>query len=244
MSRPVIGITIARYPAIKTIRVMGVSENYTEAINRAGGAPVMIPLGLDETQLDALMARLDGLLLTGGYDIHPRHYNVERGPEIRGLDEDRDKAEIFITRKAAAVGLPLFGICRGHQVINVALGGSLYTDLPSQFDGAVRHELGSDEPRNTILHKIDILPDTMLAEIIGASEAGVNSIHHQGVKELAPGLTPSAYAPDGLLEAFEIKDHPFGLSVQWHPEWMVEHESMVRLFSAFVTAANKFKDNG
>ena len=129
-------------------------------------------------------------------------------------------------------------------MINVALGGTLYTDLPSQFDGAVRHEINSDELRSTILHDVKVLPGTMLHEIIGAAEAGVNSLHHQGVKDLAPGLTPSAYAPDGLLEAFEIQDHPFGLSVQWHPEWMVEHESMRQLFQALVNAANHNKDNG
>lgn len=238
MSRPVIGITISRYPEIDILRVIGLSENYTEAISRAGGAPMMIPLGLDESQMDSLLERVDGLLLTGGVDIDPLQYNVTRGPEIGTLDEDRDRAELYIIQKVINAGIPLLGICRGHQMINVAMGGTLYTDLPTQYDGDVRHKLLPGEPRSSILHLIEILPGTKLREIIGAAETGVNSIHHQGIRKLAPGLIPSAYAPDGLTEGFEIDDHPFGISVQWHPEWLVEHEPMQRLFHALVSAAD------
>jgi putative glutamine amidotransferase len=157
---------------------------------------------------------------------------------ILETDTDRDRVEMEVVRLALAREMPLLGICRGHQVLNVALGGTLWADVPSQMPGGLAHDFDKTHPRDYEAHTVEIAPDSRLAEILGCKVTAVNSLHHQGVKELAPGLRVSATAPDGLVEGIELPDHPFALSVQWHPEWLVPASApMMQLFTRFVQAA-------
>ena len=136
-------------------------------------------------------------------------------------------------------GKPFFGICRGAQVVNVALGGNLYTHIEDQHPDALKHDYYPDYPRNRLSHPVRVEEGSRLAGIVDEPVLQVNSLHHQGIKGLAPTLKPVAYAPDGIIEAVELSDHPFGLAVQWHPEWLTDQQPMRNLFKAFVDSARK-----
>ena len=235
MSRPLIGITACHvttaegYPAVRILRA------YVTAIADAGGAPILIPPELDEPSWQTLLARLDGVLFSGGADIGLEHFVGEPHPTI-DVEADRDAIELPLLRAAVETDKPLLGICRGLQVMNVALGGTLYTHILDQLPNALQHDW-HDQPRDTLAHPVRMEEGTRLAEALGAPVVQVNTLHHQGIKDLAPGLIPTAYAPDGLIEGIELPGHPFALAVQWHPEWLTEHEEMRKLFRAFVESA-------
>lgn len=242
MNFPLIGVTSERTVSALGSPYQGIGEAYTQAIIQAGASPVLIPTGLPEKALPGLLARLDGLLLTGGGDVHPRFYRSEEHPLIAGIDVERDRLEIELATAAAEAGLPLLGICRGLQVINVALGGSLYADLGNQHPGALPHSRYPEKPRDYLAHPIEVSAGSCLAGIMGAGPSDVNSMHHQGICELAPGLQATALAPDGVIEAVELPGHPFALAVQWHPECLLEHEPARALFKAFVNACSVIRD--
>jgi putative glutamine amidotransferase len=206
------------------------------AVERAGGAPVLVPAGLAPAALRTIFGRLDGLLLPGGGDLDPSGYGAPPDPRVAGVDEGRDAAELALARWAAGASRPLFGICRGLQVLNVALGGSLYADV-AEHPGAERHAYYPGLPADLRPHTARVAAGTRLAEVLGAPLVEVNSLHHQACRSLAPGLAASAHAPDGLVEAVELPGHPFALAVQWHPECLPEAPEMRRLFAAFVAAA-------
>ncbi|HET7559855.1 MAG TPA: gamma-glutamyl-gamma-aminobutyrate hydrolase family protein, partial [Limnochordia bacterium] len=202
---------------------------YVDAVRRAGGLPVLLPPG--EPDLGALLSRLDGLILTGGGDIDPARYGGERHPTIYSLDAERDEQECALVRRVVAEGLPTLGICRGSQVINVALGGSLIEHLPDVVGEATLHRV---PPRNPVPHPVTIAPGTRLHELVGPG-AEPASWHHQAVRALAPGLVAAAHAPDGTIEAVERPGHPWLLAVQWHPELTAAKDPIQqRLFDAFV----------
>jgi len=237
MKTPLIGITTYRTDNPYGNPILALGENYVQSLSRAGALPVLVPLGLPEDQLDALMARLDGILFSGGGDMAPEIFGAEMIPEVKSVDPDRDRVEMQLIKTAISEDLPFLGICRGLQVINVALGGTLYTHVETQHPQALKHDFYPDWPRNHLPHAVQVEPDSRLATILGTTEPGVNSLHHQGIRDLAPGMQAAAYAPDGLTEAFESPDHTFGLAVQWHPEWLQEYAPMRALFRAFVEAA-------
>ena len=237
MGSPLIGVTVHRQKSPSIPVYQRVGEASIESISAAGACPVMIPLGLAEEQLQALLPRLDGLLFTGGGDVQPERYNSHPHPLVQNVDEDRDQLEITLVDLAVRQQIPFFGICRGLQVINVALGGSLYEDLLEQRPGSMRHDFDEEFPRDHLAHPVSIQADTHLRAIIDTNDLDVNSLHHQGIQRLAPPLCASAHSPDGLVEAVEVANHPFGMAVQWHPECLPEHELMQRLFRAFVEAA-------
>ena len=154
------------------------------------------------------------------------------------IDEARDAVELTLARWALADGLPVFGICRGIQVLNVAAGGTLYQDIASQVPGSLKHDYWPGHPRNLLTHQVTVNNDSHLAAILSGAEVAVNSLHHQAVKDLAPNFMVVARSPDGLIEAIEGHGHPFALGVQWHPEGLVEDAPpMRRLFEEFVSAA-------
>ncbi len=239
MPIPLIGITINHDQNKNGRPIFSLNEVYVQAVANAGGAPVLIPLGLSAQILREIFARLDGLLFTGGGDVHPRYYNGEPHELIHEIDEDRDQTEIQLIQTAARERKPFLGICRGIQVINVALGGTLYADILAQKPGSLNHASPGDKPRDFLAHTVTVDRSSRLRQILEADQPQVNSWHHQAVYDLAPGARATAYAPDGILEAFELPDHPYGLAVQWHPEWMQTHESMRRLFRSFVEAASR-----
>lgn len=237
-NRPLIGVTMFRKDSGRNYNFLAVTEAYVTALIEAGALPIMIPLGLPKSDLEDLRNRMDAILLTGGGDIDPDLYGGVPHPTVHEIDHDRDRDELHLARKVIETGQPFLGICRGLQVLNVALGGTLYTHITDQHPGAMRHDFWPDHPRDRISHPVRIDEDTALAEILGHPMLDVNSLHHQGIKDLAQGLKPSAYAPDGLIEAVELPDHPFGLAVQWHPEWLSGEYRTPALFKAFVQAAS------
>ncbi len=234
---PLIGITTSRIShANAQYSTISLMEAYVRAVSTAGGAPLLIPLGLPLEQLDEIYGRLDGILFSGGGDVAPEVFGGTYHPLVGGVDVDRDRVELYLARAAAQDGRPFLGICRGIQLINVALGGSLYTHIADQNPEPLKHDFFPDWPRDYLAHAVRVDADSRLAHILGATSVSVNSLHHQGLQRLAAGLRPVAAAPDGLVEGVEYANHPFGLAVQWHPEWMQEHAPMRALFKAFVDA--------
>lgn len=238
MTAPWIGISSSYTPAQDgKFGTITVGESYVQAVYQAGGLPVVIPVGLSDQDLHDLLARLDGLLLTGGGDIDPARFSGQPHPRVYGIDERRDALEIGAAQIAVKTGKPFLGICRGIQVINVALGGTLFTDIGDQLEDPLRHDWYPDVPRNYLAHAVTVTQGSLLAQVLNGEAFEVNSLHHQGVEQVAPGLVPVAYSPDHLVEAVEVPGHPFGLGVQWHPEWLQEHASQRQLFQALVKAA-------
>lgn len=237
MTQPVIGITTSRSQNKGEYPGAALSEKYIEAVLLAGGLPVLIPNLLPADELAALQSRLDGILLTGGSDVDPARFNGTSHPRVYGIYPERDATEITLVQRAAETGQPFMGICRGIQVINVALGGTLYTDIGDQLPGAMRHDWYPKIERDYLAHTVRVEAGSLLHTITGATELKTNSLHHQGLQQVAPALRPIAWAPDGLVEAVSLNGHPFGLGVQWHPEWLVQYPVMVDLFKALVNAA-------
>ncbi len=243
MPAPLIGLTSNFSPPSEgKLGTITIGEAYIQAVLRAGGLPVVIPVGLSESETEALFSRLDGILLTGGGDIHPDLFQGAPHPRVYGIDERRDQLEIRLVQLAADRGKPFLGICRGIQVINVALGGTLYTDIGGQMAGASRHDYYPDIPRGFLAHAVSVAPGSRLAGCLGGEHFEVNSLHHQGIERLASGLVAVAHAPDSLVEGVELPGHPFGLGVQWHPEWLQEHASQRQLFQGLVQAAANQSD--
>jgi putative glutamine amidotransferase len=236
---PVIGITCTEFPMEHDpLRLrLGQNQTYLRAVVRAGAAPLLIPHLTDVSMLRALYENLDGLLLSGGGDIDPAYFGEANHEKLRRVSPDRDETELLLARWAMEGGLPLLAICRGIQVLNVALGGSLYQDIQAQVPGAEKHDWGTGYPRDHLPHQIRIMPQMRLADIIGATDLPVNSMHHQALKEVAPGLAVVARAPDQVIEAVEAPAHPFAIGVQWHPEELAPKDARAqRLFDAFVEA--------
>lgn len=245
MKRPLIGIVTSSDTSETGNPYNRIYAQPALDIADSGGLPVYIPTRLDEATLRALYERLDGVLLPGGADVRPTRYGAtETHPTVYGIDDARDDTEIALARWAVADDRPLFGICRGHQVINVALGGTLIQDIPSQIATPLTHDLPDNQPRSRLLHDVRIEPDSKLAQILGTTQITVNSLHHQAVDAPAPGLRVTALSPDEIVEGLEMPDRRFALSVQWHPEDMYvgdypEREPMRRLFKAFIDAARQ-----
>jgi putative glutamine amidotransferase len=214
-----------------------------DAVVSAGGIPLIIPVGLSEPDMKALFERIDGLLLPGGGDVEPGFYtDDEPHASLRGLDDGRDQLEIFMAREAVSKQKPILAICRGHQVFNVAFGGTLWQDLNTQVSSEIVHDHVRGNPRFHLQHRVDVRHDTKLAHCLASDRVGVNSLHHQGIRELAPELVATAVAPDGLIEGVEVPEHPFALGVQWHPEDLIhDHESMLALFEGLIEAARTYK---
>lgn len=243
MPAPLIGVTSNYNPPKEgPLGTIVVGKSYIQAVLRAGGLPVVIPVGLSETELSMLFPRLDGILLTGGGDIDPNRFQGSPHPRVYDIDERRDRLEIGLVKLAAENGKPFMGICRGIQVINVALGGTLYTHIADQMAGAARHDYYPDIPRDYLAHPVTIDPGSRLASCLGGERFEVNSLHHQGIERLAASLVAVAHAANSLIEGVELPGHPFGLGVQWHPEWMQAHDPQRRLFQALVQAAAHASD--
>ena len=240
MTFPVIGITTPNDIHLEHESVV-LRHTYVEAIARAGGAPMLIPSGLSEEAWRALYERLDGVLFSGGGDIAPERFDGEPHESIIAVDEDRDQIEFSLLEAVVSDGKPFLGICRGCQVVNVALGGTLYTDIATQMPNAIKHAYSSVTERSLLAHSVEVVAGSRLADIVGETKLAVNSLHHQGVKGIASALKPTAHAPDGLVEALELPEHPFGLAVQWHPEDLIDQPGSLKVFQAFVDACGKRK---
>jgi putative glutamine amidotransferase len=245
--RPVIGIPTQTLHAIEGIpeavpESWVMNQRYSRAVAAAGGLPAMIPLLDEEDTLRALYDRLDGLLLPGGVDLDPATYGEAPLAAGARLDPARDRVELAFARWAIEEGKPLFGLCRGLQILNVALGGTLYQDIATQWSEAIKHDYfpTAGYPRDHLAHRVTVASGSRLDALVGTAPLKVNSMHHQGVKDLAPDLVPTAVAPDGLIEAVESPGSPFLIGVQWHPESLTERDPrMHRLVAGFVEAASR-----
>lgn len=235
---PIIGITTNQSTNANGQPTVMLMQSYINAVIQAGGVPVLIPSLIAEDGWDAVYSRLDGILFSGGGDIALEFSPGEPHPRIDGVDVARDAIELKMIQAAASDGKPFLGICRGCQVMNVALGGTLYTHIPDQFPNALDHDYPGNM-RRVLAHQVRLEEGTRIAEIIGEPFLRVNSLHHQGLKDIPPSLRVASRAPDGLVEAIELPDHPFGMAVQWHPEWLTDQESTRNLFRKFVEAAGE-----
>jgi putative glutamine amidotransferase len=207
-----------------------------------GGAPLLIPHRLDPATLRSVFDSVDGLLLSGGGDVDPAFYDEAASEQSRDIDRERDELEITLARWAVESQKPFLAICRGIQVMNVALGGSLYQDVQSEMPGANRHAYFQSMgfARDYPAHDVQFASASRLAQVLNRDSYTVNSLHHQGIKRLAPGLAAVGHAPDGLVEAVELPGHEFALGVQWHPEALAPSDPiMQRLFETFVEAARR-----
>lgn len=238
MPKPLIGITTRNGKDGDGHPLTALQHTYTRAILQAGGLPILIPSMLQEEDFLDLYSRVAGILFTGGGDVSLEYFNGSNHPRIGEVDQARDLTEISLMRAAVNDGKPILGICRGAQVMNVAFGGTLYTHIHDQLKGALDHDYPGDL-RRVLVHPVRVDETTRSAEIFGETLLNVNSLHHQGLKDIAPGLLATGYAPDGLVEVVEIPDHPYAVSVQWHPEWLTDQIPMQRLFKSFVDASGR-----
>lgn len=219
MKRPLIGVTSATcaFDPHSSQPQDRLNQSYTRALWQAGAFPVILPnLPEDAGTITQTLARLDGLLLSGGWDISPARYGESPLNETVKVDEARDQAEFALIHAALERDMPILAICRGIQAINVALGGSLYQDIPSQIETRLQHQ--QTEPRHVPTHTIAVEPGSRLAKIVGATRMETNSMHHQSVREIGEGLRVTARAEDGVIEAMENPEKPFLVAVQFHPE--------------------------
>jgi putative glutamine amidotransferase len=236
--KPLIGITTNQSHNVYWQPTITLMQSYVNAVTQAGGVPVLIPSLIEEDGWDAVYSRLDGILFSGGGDISLEHFSGQPHPRIDDVDLARDSIELNFVNAAASDGKPFLGICRGCQVVNVALGGTLFTHIPDQLPDALDHDYPGNK-RTILVHEVKIEEGTYIAEIYGEPFIRVNSLHHQGLKDIAPSLRVAGHASDGLVEAIELPDHRFGLAVQWHPEWLTDQEPTRKLFRKFIEAAGE-----
>ncbi len=236
MHLPLIGITTYGRDEHDTFSLPAA---YVDAVRRAGGIPVLIPPG--EAHVALLMTRLDGLILAGGGDIDPALYNGQDHATIYMVDAERDSSELDLVRRVVDAGIPTLGICRGVQMINVALGGTLIEHLPDEVGDVIAHRL---PPRSPARHLVEIQPQSQLAAILGRAQVESASWHHQALRQTAEGLTVVAQAPDGAIEAVEMPGHPWLVAVQWHPEITAAVDPVQQqLFDALIAAARQQKNS-
>jgi putative glutamine amidotransferase len=243
--RPTIGVTTQTLQAIDGIPAglphsVVMNERYYEAAAAAGGAPVLIPLLKEDDALRATYEACDGILIPGGVDMDPATYGETPHDRLGRIDPERDRVELQLTRWCIEDRKPLLGLCRGLQVINVAQGGTLYQDLDAQLTGAIRHDYFPTYgfARDHLSHDVAVAPSTRLRSLVDTERLPVNSMHHQGVKQLGRGLVACARASDGLIEAVESPNGHWMIGVQWHPEVFEHDDPHTRdLFRGFVKAA-------
>jgi len=235
MRKPIIGVSPSFDPETRAMRI---NNSYFEAIEYAGGIPVMLSMHNKKAELDRLMEVIDGILLPGGRDILPLYYGENMleccGATVPVIDD----AEMLLTKTAFERGIPLLGICKGCQMVNVAMGGALYQDIAALADRKVQliHTQGDAVPGDYPAHSVHISKDSRLYECFGHEKILVNSFHHQACKDIAPGFLAAAHAEDGIVEAVEpVSADRFFLGVQWHPEAMFKRDDYAQaLFKYFI----------
>ena len=243
MKRPIIGVSSRKIYFTHNDRPYpryGVATNYVQAVEAAGGAPLILPLTQSPDVLERLMGVCDGLLLTGGFDLDPQYYGEEPHEKIGEINPLRDATEMTLAKGALAEDMPIFAICRGCQVLNVAAGGSLFQDISAQYTGPVlQHfqKLTEEYPS----HGMAVTQGSWLHRMTGEDNVRINSYHHQSVKDIGEGFEVTGVAPDGVVEAIESKRHTWVKGVQWHPELTyTSFDFNLAMFRSHVEAAGQF----
>lgn len=242
MTKPLIGISgniiISETGMFPGMERAYVNCDYVDSVIAGGGTPVILPVINDDEAIEEQMRNVDGLILSGGYDVNPLLYGEEPTQQQEYTYPEIDEHDIKLIKIAFKMNKPIFGICKGIQVLNVAFGGTLYQDLSHMEDCFIKHNQNSK--RDMAGHTVEILKDSKLNKILGDS-VQTNSFHHQAVKDIAADFIANAWSKDGVIEGIEMKGEKFVLGVQWHPEGMIDkYPIMVKLFKAFVdTAKNK-----
>lgn len=243
-SAPLIAVSAANTPDKRGFERASLNLSYLRAIESAGGIPLVVAPGMPRSHLESALERCAALILTGGGDVDPARYAQQPHDSIVGVSPSRDDLEFAALEIAAARGLPVLAICRGMQVLNVWSGGALIQDIPTMVEGACAHSV--QHPREAAAHPVAVEPASRLAAILGATDPGVNSRHHQALDpaRLGANLIPVAHAPDGVIEGIELPGDRFVVGVQWHPEDMAaapgDHPDQVaarNLFAALVEDA-------
>ena len=212
-----------------------IASDYVDAIVKAGGVPVLLPIYGDPDVVRSVVDRLDGVLISGGNDVDPRRFGSRAHSYCGSICIPRDDQELELARYVIEeTNLPLLGICRGIQVMNIAMGGTVYQDLQKEGD----YDMHSAEmyPRTAIVHEVEFEESSRICQIYGDSVVGVNSYHHQAVKDLGTGFVATGKTEDGVIESMELPGDRFVVGVQWHPEMMVTSDIQPKIFKAFVTA--------
>ncbi|SHJ79368.1 putative glutamine amidotransferase [Geosporobacter subterraneus DSM 17957] len=239
--KPVIGITTFHHYYEDKEILCGVDNCYVHSIILAGGVPVLIPIVHQWKAQLQYTEIIDGLLLSGGGDIAPLLYKEEPLKETAGISWERDQQEISLCKEAYEKGIPILGICRGLQVMNVAFGGTLYQDIEKQVPGALGHYplyTGMDQ----LHHAVEIQRDSKLHDLFKEEKIYVNSFHHQAVDKIAEGFKATAFSKDGIIEAIETEHQQFAMGLQWHPEALVtKHPKFLKLFSGLIEESIKYK---
>ena len=240
--RPLIGVStsemreqVAEPQGEPPRREMALGIKYLRAIEQAGGIPVVMP-PLAPQAIAPLLDRLSGICLSGGPDLSAEMYGARPHPQHGPTEPELDRFELAVAREADARGLPILALCRGCQALNVARGGTLHQHLPDDVGGAVQHRQTEYDGTS---HSVDVIPGSLLAELLGTTHAEVNSFHHQAVDRLGQGLMAVAWAEDGVVEGIEAPDRPFVIGVQWHAEGIVSRPEQARLFASFVDAGRR-----
>jgi putative glutamine amidotransferase len=236
--KPIIGVT-SYYQNGKRKPVTAISHNYIRSVHLAGGLPVIIPILNNEEDISSYVDMVDGILFTGGADISPMYYGENPIKEISTVFSNRDDQELALFKGVYEKNKPILGICRGNQLINVALGGTLYQDIFHQVDGALGHD-PAESPVDELFHSVNIMEGSKLYDIFETEKLNVNSFHHQAIKDVAKNLKIVAKSSEGIIEAVECEDRKFLLGVQWHPEDLtVRYPIFLELFKSFVDACRK-----
>lgn len=237
--KPVIGITTCVFRTPKKT-YSAVSRSYVCAVEQAGGIPILLPLVVDPGLLDGFLQVIDGLLITGGDEgVNPALYGENPLRELKCICPERDEYEIHLLKGALAKQIPILGICRGMQLLNVAGGGSLYQDIFAQMKSPLGH-LPEEMPVDVPYHSVRLAEDSILRRVFATEKLQVNSFHHQAVKKIASAFRVTAVSEDSVIEAIEDPDHDFVVGVQWHPEDLCQrYHHFLKLFEAFVESAGK-----
>lgn len=245
MKNPFIGITSSydggkRKNSLRPNRELYyLNRSYVLSIQKAGGIPLIIPPIDDLKNIDTVLDKINGLLLTGGHDIHPKAYGAKRHLKTDTLESLRQNYELALTKRALKLGIPILAICLGCQMLNIAAGGTLIQDIPSQIPKSLIHS--QKEKRDKLTHWVNIENNSFLYRIIGKRKLQTNTFHHQSIARVAPGFRGVAKATDGIIEAIESIDGKFFLGIQWHPEELIKYSTHLKLFQGFVKYSSQYK---
>lgn len=245
MNKPIIGISTSvlvdeggGFPGYERIYV---NKDYVSSVISAGAVPLMIPMDATEENLRQTLELVDGMIFSGGHDIAPIRYGEEPHQKLQEICPERDAFDFLLYRLAKEHSLPILGICRGFQLMNVSEGGKLYQDLSLKNTESLKHSQGHGPSIPT--HTVKVEPGSKFYKILGKEEIRVNSFHHQAVKSTSENVAISGKALDNVVEAIELKNYPFGLGVQFHPEMLqAKEEDMKKIFSALVSAAKEYRE--